>query len=48
MELPTGINPVDVSDIDVRRYILKLIKSQYGFKQAGFNWFEKLQEGLIT
>ncbi len=48
MELPAGINPVDVSDIDCRRYVLKLNKSLYELKQAGFNWFKNLQEGLIT
>ncbi len=48
MELPAGVNPVDVSDIDQRRYVLKLNKSLYGLKQAGFNWFKKLKEGLIT
>jgi hypothetical protein len=48
MELLAGINAVDVLDIDHRRYVLKLNKSLYGFKQAGFNWFRKLQEGLIT
>jgi hypothetical protein len=36
MELPAGINPIDVSDIDCCRYILKLNKSLYGLKQAGF------------
>jgi len=48
MELPAGVNPIDVSDGDQRRYVLKLNKSLYGLKQAGFNWFEKLHEGLIT
>jgi hypothetical protein len=48
MELPAGVNPVNVSDIDQRRYVLKLSKSLYGLKQARFNWFEKLKEGLIT
>jgi hypothetical protein len=42
MELPAGINPVDVSDIDQHKYVLNLNKSPYGLKQAGFNWFEKL------
>ncbi len=48
MELPAGMNPVDVSDMDQRKYVLKLNKSLYGLKQAGYNWFEKLCEGLIT
>jgi hypothetical protein len=48
MELPAGVNPVDVSDIDCCRYVLRLNKSLYGLKQAGFNWFKKLKEGLIT
>jgi hypothetical protein len=48
MELPAGVNPINVSDGDRRRYVLKLNKSLYGLKQAGFNWFEKLREGLIT
>jgi len=48
MELPAGINPVDVSDENRRRYVLNLNKSLYGLKQAGYNWFEKLREGLIT
>jgi hypothetical protein len=48
MELPAGVNPTNVSDGDQRRYVLKLNKSLYGLKQAGYNWFEKLCEGLIT
>ena len=42
MELPAGVNPIDVSDGDRRRYVLKLNKSLYGLRQVGFNWFEKL------
>jgi hypothetical protein len=30
MELPAGVNPIDVSDGDRRKYILKLNKSLYG------------------
>ena len=48
MELPAGVNPVNVSNENRRRYVLKLNKSLYGLKQAGYNWFEKLPEGLIT
>ncbi len=48
MELPAGVNPVNISDGDRRRYVLKLNKSLYGLKQAGYNWFEKLRKGLIT
>jgi hypothetical protein len=48
MKLPAGINNTNVSDGDWRRYVLKLNKSLYGLKQAGYNWFKKLREGLIT
>jgi hypothetical protein len=48
MELPAGINPTNVSDGDWHRYDLKLNKSLYGLKQAGYNWFKKLRKGLIT
>ncbi len=48
MELPAGINPTNVSDGDRHRYVLKLNKSLYGLKQAGYNWFKKLCKGLIT
>jgi hypothetical protein len=48
MELPAGVNPDNVSDGDLCIYILKPNKSLYGLKQDGYNWFEKLREGLIT
>ena len=48
MELPAGVNPTNVSNDNRRCYVLKLNKSLYGLKQAGYNWFEKLREGLIT
>jgi hypothetical protein len=39
MELPAGVNPTNVSDGDWCRHVLKLNKSLYGLKQAGYNWF---------
>jgi hypothetical protein len=48
MELPAGVNLANVSNGDWHRYILKRNKSLYGLKQAGYNWFKELCEGLIT
>jgi hypothetical protein len=48
MELPVGVNPVDVTDDSQRCYVLKLNKSLYGLKQAGYNWFKKLHESLVV
>ncbi len=48
MELPAGINPIDVTDYNQHCYVLKLNKSLYGLKQAGYNWFEKLCDGLFA
>ena len=42
------INPVDVTDENWRRYVIKLNKSLFGLTQAEYNWFEKLREGLIV
>ncbi len=47
MEWPADANPVDVPDIDCRRYILKLNKSLYGLKQEGFNWFKKYKRDSL-
>jgi hypothetical protein len=46
MELPAGINFTNISYSDRRHYILKLNKSLYGLKQAGYNWFKKLCKGV--
>jgi hypothetical protein len=44
MELPMGF---DAPDNEKRRiYVLRLNKSLYGLKQAGYNWFAKLSNGL--
>jgi hypothetical protein len=44
MELPIGF---DTPNNEERRfYVLKLNKSLYGLKQAGYNWFTKLSNGL--
>jgi hypothetical protein len=48
MELPAGGNPVDVSDGDQLKYVLKLNKSLCSLKQAGHYCFGKLRNELIT
>jgi hypothetical protein len=45
MELPLGFDaPENGSQ---KLYVLCLNKSLYGLKQAGYNWFAKLRNGLI-
>ena len=44
MELPVGF---DAPNGESRKfYVLRLNKSLYGLKQAGYNWFAKLSNGL--
>jgi hypothetical protein len=44
MELPLGFDaPAGQSR---KHYVLRLNKSLYGLKQAGYNWFAKLSNGL--
>jgi hypothetical protein len=44
MKLPIGF---DIPNNEEHRfYVLKLNKSLYGLKQAGYNWFAKLSNGL--
>ncbi len=46
MELPLGF---DAPENGSRKlYVLCLIKSLYGLKQAGYNWFAKLHNSLIN
>jgi hypothetical protein len=44
MELPIGFDTPDNQECKI--YILILNKSLYGLKQAGYNWFAKLSNGL--
>ena len=48
MELPAGVNPINVSDGDRHIYVLKLNKSLYGLKQAGYNWFENAKDSSLV
>ena len=45
MELPIGFQTIEDPDHS-QLYVLKLKKNLYGLKQASFNWYEKLQDGL--
>jgi hypothetical protein len=44
MELPLGFDAPDSQHWKL--YVLQLNKSLYGLKQAGYNWFAKLSNGL--
>jgi hypothetical protein len=44
MELPIGFNAPN--NEDWKFFVLKLNKSLYGLKQAGYNWFAKLSNSL--
>ena len=44
MELPLGFDAPD--NENQKFYVLRLNKSLYGLKQAGYNWFAKLSNGL--
>ena len=45
MELPIGFQPIEAPS-SPQHYVLKLRKNLYGLKQASFNWYEKLCDGL--
>jgi hypothetical protein len=45
MELPIGFQTIEDPD-NSQLYVLKLKKNVYGLKQASFNWYEKLRDGL--
>ena len=42
MELLVGVTPIDETDSNRRRYMLRFNKSLYRIKSSGQNWFEKL------
>jgi len=44
MELPIGFDAPEGEHC--KSYVLRLNKSLYGLKQAGYNWFAKLSNGL--
>jgi hypothetical protein len=44
MELPIGFDAPERGYC--KSYVLRLNKSLYGLKQAGYNWFAKLSNGL--
>jgi hypothetical protein len=44
MELPIGFDALGGESC--KFYVLRLNKSLYGLKQAGYNWFAKLSNGL--
>ncbi len=44
MELPIGFDALNGENR--KFYVLRLNKSLYGLKQAGYNWFAKLSNGL--
>ncbi len=44
MELPLGFDAPNSQS--QKHYVLQLNKSLYGLKQAGYNWFVKLSNGL--
>ena len=46
MELPAGVTPIDETDSNRQRYVLRLNKYLYGIKYSGHNWFDKLCSGL--
>jgi hypothetical protein len=45
MELPIGFQTIK-DPYHSQLYVLKLKKNLYGLKQASFNWYEKLRDGL--
>ena len=44
MEIPAGFSNSDIK----KQYVLKLDKNLYGLKNAAFNWFQMLNDGLTS
>ncbi len=46
MNLLIGFEPID-DPTEASKFVIKLRKNLYGLKQASFNWFAKLCDGLL-
>jgi hypothetical protein len=46
MDLPIVFEPIGYPT-EAPKFVLKLRKNLYGLKQASFNWFAKLCDGLL-
>lgn len=48
-EIPEGVElPPHLAGEDRSKYVIRILKSMYGLKQAGRNWYEKLHTTLLA